>query len=44
METMLSEATGQSVEQVSKDVDRDKYLTAPEAKEYGLIDEIFGVA
>ncbi|MEA5639587.1 MAG: ATP-dependent Clp protease proteolytic subunit [Cutibacterium granulosum] len=44
METMLSEATGQSVGQVSKDVDRDKYLTAPEAKEYGLIDEIFGVA
>ncbi|WP_130865804.1 ATP-dependent Clp protease proteolytic subunit [Acidipropionibacterium timonense] len=42
MEKMLSEATGQSIEQVSKDVDRDKYLTAEGAKEYGLIDEIFG--
>ncbi|SDB88212.1 ATP-dependent Clp protease proteolytic subunit ClpP [Raineyella antarctica] len=40
MEKMLSDATGQSVEQVSRDVDRDKYLTAPEAKEYGLIDDV----
>ena len=40
MEKMLSDATGQPVEQVSRDVDRDKYLTAPEAKEYGLIDDV----
>lgn len=40
MEQMLSNATGQSVEQVSRDVDRDKYLTAPQAKEYGLIDDV----
>lgn len=40
MEQMLSDATGQSVEQVSRDVDRDKYLTAPQAKEYGLIDDV----
>jgi ATP-dependent protease ClpP protease subunit len=32
--------TGQSVEQISKDIDRDKYLTAQGAKEYGLIDDI----
>ncbi len=40
MEKMLSQATGQTEEQVSRDVDRDKYLTADEAKEYGLIDDI----
>lgn len=40
MEKMLADATGQSVEQVSKDVDRDKYLTAQGAKDYGLIDDI----
>ena len=40
MEGMLADATGQSVEQVSKDIDRDKYLTAQGAKEYGLIDDV----
>ena len=41
MEQMLANDTGQSVEQVSRDIERDKYLTAAEALEYGLIDEIF---
>jgi len=40
MEHMIAENTGQSVEQVSRDVERDKYLTAQEAIEYGLIDEV----
>lgn len=40
MEQMLSDATGQPVEQISKDIDRDKYLTAEQAKEYGIIDEV----
>lgn len=40
MEKMLSDATGQSTEQISKDVDRDKYLTAEGAKEYGIIDDL----
>lgn len=40
MEQMLSEATGQPVERVSLDVERDKYLTAAQAKEYGLIDDV----
>lgn len=40
MEKMLSDATGQSMEQVSRDVDRDKYLTAQQAKEYGIIDDV----
>ncbi|MDN6161182.1 MAG: ATP-dependent Clp endopeptidase proteolytic subunit ClpP [Atopostipes sp.] len=37
---ILSERTGQSLEVIEKDTDRDNYLSAPEAKEYGLIDEI----
>lgn len=37
---ILSNHTGRSVDQVSKDTDRDKYLSADEAKEYGLIDNI----
>ena len=41
MEQMLADDTGQSVEQVSRDIERDKYLTAQEAKEYGIVDEIF---
>lgn len=36
----LSEFTGQSIKQIEKDADRDKYFTAVEAKEYGLIDEV----
>ena len=34
MEGMLAEATGQDVEKVSRDIERDKYLTAEEAVEY----------
>ena len=40
MEQMLADDTGQPVEKVSKDIERDKYLTAAEAVEYGLVDEI----
>ena len=40
MEKMLSDATGQPVERISRDVDRDKYLTAAQAKEYGIIDDV----
>jgi len=32
--------TGKSAEQVNKDADRDNYMTAEEAKEYGLVDEV----
>jgi len=38
---ILSENSGKPLEQVEKDTDRDNYLSAEEAKEYGLIDEIF---
>lgn len=40
METMLANDTGKSKEEISRDVERDKFLTAEEAKEYGIIDEI----
>jgi len=41
MEEMLAHDTGQTVAKVSKDIERDKYLTAQEALEYGIIAEIF---
>jgi ATP-dependent Clp protease protease subunit len=37
---ILAKHTGQPVSKIAKDTDRDFYLTAQEAKEYGLIDEI----
>ena len=40
---LLSEKTGQSLEQIEKDTERDHYMTAQEALEYGLIDEIMDV-
>ncbi|RLP11019.1 ATP-dependent Clp protease proteolytic subunit [Propionibacterium australiense] len=40
MESMLAEATGQSKEKISADVERDKFLTAEEAVEYGIVDDI----
>ena len=40
MEGMLSTDTGKSPEEISKDIERDKYLTAEQALEYGIIDEI----
>jgi ATP-dependent Clp protease protease subunit len=40
LEQMLAENSGRSEEQVRKDIERDKILTAEEAKEYGLIDEV----
>lgn len=37
---MLSKQTGQSIEVIEKDTDRDFFMSAQEAKDYGLIDEI----
>ncbi len=37
---ILAEHTGQPYETIEKDCDRDNWMTAPEAKEYGLIDEV----
>nr|WP_277949935.1 ATP-dependent Clp protease proteolytic subunit [Bailinhaonella thermotolerans] len=41
LEAMISEHSGQSREQVRRDIERDKILTADEAKAYGIIDEVF---
>ncbi|WP_179396236.1 ATP-dependent Clp endopeptidase proteolytic subunit ClpP [Lacticaseibacillus absianus] len=37
---ILSDATGKPVEEIKSDTERDHYLTAQEAKDYGLIDDI----
>jgi ATP-dependent Clp protease protease subunit len=41
---MLSNFTGQTLETIKKDTDRDNYMTAQEAKEYGLIDHVISKA
>jgi ATP-dependent Clp protease protease subunit len=40
LDLLISEHTGQSLEKVSKDTDRDYILTAEEAVEYGVVDEV----
>ncbi|MYC35784.1 MAG: ATP-dependent Clp endopeptidase proteolytic subunit ClpP [Chloroflexi bacterium] len=42
LRTMLAENTGQPYDKIAVDTDRDYYLTAEHAVEYGLIDEILG--
>ena len=37
---LISEHTGQTVEQITTDADRDRWFTAQEALEYGLIDQV----
>jgi len=38
---ILAKSTGQPLERIEKDVDRDFYMTAEEAKKYGLVDQIY---
>jgi ATP-dependent Clp protease protease subunit len=40
LDEILAQHTGQSIEKVSQDTDRDYFMTSQEAKEYGLIDDI----
>ena len=40
MERIVAAHTGRSEEQVRRDIERDKFFTADEAKEYGLVDEV----
>ena len=40
MNEILSFHTGQPVERVEKDTDRDYFMSAEEAKAYGLVDEV----
>jgi ATP-dependent Clp protease protease subunit len=37
---ILARHSGQSPEQVAKDIDRDRFMTAVDAKDYGLVDEV----
>lgn len=37
---MLAKSTGKSLEQISKDAERDYFMTSDEAKKYGIVDEI----
>ena len=40
MNTLLSEMTGQPIEVIERDTDRDNFMTAQQALEYGLIDKV----
>lgn len=41
---ILAQHTGQPIEIIAKDTDRDRYLSALEAKQYGLVDEVLSKA
>jgi ATP-dependent Clp protease protease subunit len=38
---ILSKATGQPIDKIEKDVERDYFMTADDAKKYGLIDQVY---
>jgi len=40
LNNILAENTGQPLEQIAQDTDRDRYMTAAEAMEYGLLDKV----
>jgi len=40
LNTLMSEQTGKSIEIINKDTERDFFMTAHEAKEYGLVDSV----
>ena len=42
MAEILAQHTGQPIEKVMADIDRDRFMTPTEAREYGLVDEIVG--
>jgi ATP-dependent Clp protease protease subunit len=40
LEEMISKHTGRDIEEVRRDIERDKILTAQQAKEYGIVDDV----
>jgi ATP-dependent Clp protease protease subunit len=40
LNSIMAERTGQSIEQIAKDTDRDRFMSGDEAAEYGLIDKV----
>jgi len=43
MEVIIARHTGKDEEIIRRDIERDKFLTAAEAKEYGMIDEVLTI-
>ena len=41
LNSILAKHTGQAIDKIIKDTDRDFFMSAEEAKEYGLVDEVF---
>jgi len=41
MNTLMAKHTGQPVEKIARDTERDYFMSAEEAKEYGIIDKVF---
>jgi ATP-dependent Clp protease protease subunit len=41
MNALMAEMTGQPLERIQQDVERDYFMTAEEALKYGIIDQIF---
>lgn len=41
MNELMAQYSGQTIETIEKAVERDKFFSAPEAKEFGLVDEVF---
>ena len=39
---ILSDATGHSLEEIERDSDRDRWFTAEQAREYGIVDTVVG--
>jgi len=44
MQELIAEHTGQELEQIERDSDRDRWFTAAQAKEYGFIDHVISSA
>ena len=40
VDDILAQHTGQPIEQIERDADRDRWFTAEEAKEYGFVDQV----
>ena len=40
LNSLMAEHTGQTIDQIEKDTDRDNFMSAAEAKTYGLIDRV----
>jgi ATP-dependent Clp protease protease subunit len=41
MNELMAQYTGQSIEEIEKNVERDKFFSAEEARVFGLVDEVF---